>query len=63
MAVMVFSVGHFYQGALGVWRAGTLGAVLAATFITTGSVVPGVIAHFLLDALAGFWGRVWLEKN
>jgi len=62
MAVIVFSAGHFYQGAIGVWRAATLGAVLAGTFIITGSVVPGMIAHFLIDALAGFWGRAWLAK-
>ena len=63
MAVIVFSAGHFYQGAIGVWRAGLLGVVLAVTFIITGSMVPGMIAHFLIDALAGLWGRAWLESK
>jgi membrane protease YdiL (CAAX protease family) len=63
MAVIAFSAGHFYQGAIGVWRAGLLGIVLAVAFILTGSLVPGMIAHFLIDALAGLWGRAWLEKN
>lgn len=62
VAVIVFSAGHLYQGAIGVWRAGVLGAALAATFVITGSLIPGMIAHFLLDALAGLWGRAWLTK-
>jgi membrane protease YdiL (CAAX protease family) len=62
-AVIVFSAGHVYQGAIGVGRAGALGAVLAITFIITGSLIPGMIAHFLIDALAGLWGKKLLAHG
>jgi membrane protease YdiL (CAAX protease family) len=62
VAVVIFSAGHVYQGTVGVLRAGVLGAVLAATFVLTGSLVPGMIAHFLLDTLAGFFGRKLLRR-
>lgn len=63
LAVIIFSLGHGYQGLIGLLRAGTLGAVLAATFVLTGSMVPGMISHFLFDALAGFWGRKLLGSD
>lgn len=63
MAVIVFSLGHGYQGLIGLWRASLLGAVLAVTFVLTGSLIPGMISHFLFDALAGCWGRKLLGNQ
>jgi membrane protease YdiL (CAAX protease family) len=63
VSTVIFSVGHVYQGAVGMLRAGALGAILALMFVWTGSLLPGMIAHFLLDVLGGLWGRAWLEKD
>lgn len=49
----VFGVLHAYQGALGMARAATLGVVLGAGFLVSGSLWPPMAAHALLDLLAG----------
>ena len=50
---VVFGVVHGYQGALGVLRTGVMGAVLALGFIWSGSLLPAIIAHTLIDLIAG----------
>jgi membrane protease YdiL (CAAX protease family) len=50
---VVFGVLHGYQGRLGMVRAGLMGGVLAWGFLATGSIVPSIIAHTLIDILAG----------
>ncbi len=49
----VFGVLHVYQGVLGIFRTATMGAVLGWGFLASGSVVPVMIAHVLIDILAG----------
>jgi membrane protease YdiL (CAAX protease family) len=44
-----FGLGHGYQNALGMARAGVLGFLLAVPFIVTGSLLPGMAAHAALD--------------
>ncbi|MFQ5768734.1 MAG: CPBP family intramembrane glutamic endopeptidase [Acidobacteriota bacterium] len=44
-----FGLGHGYQEALGMARAGLLGLGLAVPFLLTGSLLPGMAAHGLLD--------------
>lgn len=51
----VFGVMHAYQGVLGVLRTGLLGLWLAAIFLLSGSLWPAVVAHTLLDLIAGLW--------
>jgi len=46
-----FALGHGAQGRLGVLVTGTLGFVLAAAFVATGSLLVVVIAHYLVNAL------------
>ena len=46
-----FALGHGAQGRLGVLVTGTLGFVLAAAFVVTGSLVVVVVAHYLVNAL------------
>jgi membrane protease YdiL (CAAX protease family) len=48
-----FGFAHAYQGRSGVIRAGTLGAVFVVLAIATGSVVPGIVLHALLDLISG----------
>ena len=50
---VMFGVVHGYQGVLGVLRTGTMGGVLAWGFISSGSLWPAIIAHTLIDLIAG----------
>jgi membrane protease YdiL (CAAX protease family) len=49
----VFGVLHAYQGAIGMLRAGTMGAVLAWGLLASGSLWPPLVAHVVIDLLAG----------
>lgn len=51
----VFGVVHAYQGALGVVRTGLMGGVLAWGFLASGSLWPAIVAHTLIDLVAGIW--------
>lgn len=55
LAVGAFAVLHAYQGVGGIIRAALLGAVLAAPFLVTGSLIPSILAHFAYDIVAGLW--------
>jgi membrane protease YdiL (CAAX protease family) len=50
---VMFGVVHGYQGVLGVLRTGVMGGVLAWGFISSGSLWPVMIAHTLIDLIAG----------
>jgi len=54
-----FAVGHFYQGIGGVAVIFVYGLMFAALFYKTGSIWPGIVAHFAQDVLplaaAGFF--------
>lgn len=49
-----FGVGHLYQGRRGIIMTSLLGVIFGLARVYTGSLVPGVIAHFVVDFLAGF---------
>ena len=49
----VFGVLHAYQGWLGMVRTGMLGLLLAAAFLLSGSLWPCIVAHAILDLVAG----------
>ena len=51
----VFGVLHGYQGALGILRTGAMGGILAWGFLSSGSLWPPIIAHTLIDLVAGLW--------
>lgn len=44
-----FGLGHGYQEPLGMLRAAVLGLLLAVPFLVTGSLLPGMIAHAIID--------------
>ena len=50
---VVFGVLHAYQGALGMVRTSLMGAALAGGFLLSGSLLPAIAAHILIDLLAG----------
>ena len=49
----VFGLLHAYQGWLGVARTAALGMILAASFIVSGLLWPAILAHAILDLIAG----------
>ena len=48
---IAFGLGHGLQGPGGVIVTGSLGFVLAATFVVTGSLATVIVAHYLINAL------------
>jgi uncharacterized protein len=50
---IVFGALHAYQGWLGMARTGAVGLLLAASLILSGSLWPAILAHAILDLLAG----------
>lgn len=55
LSCVLFGLLHAYQGVIGSARAALLGLVLAVPFIATGSLLPSMIAHTLIDIAAGLW--------
>jgi len=49
----VFGIIHAYQGTIGVARTGLMGAALAGGFLASGSLWAPILAHVLIDLLAG----------
>lgn len=60
VSIAVFAVSHGYQGVTGVLRVALLGGVLTAPFLITDSVYPSILAHIVLDLLAGLVLADWL---
>lgn len=53
LSTAVFGVMHAYQGALGIVRTSLMGGVLAWGFLASGSLWPAILAHILIDLVAG----------
>lgn len=51
---VLFGIGHLYQGRRGILLTFILGLVFGGARIFSASLVPGMIAHFVVDMLAGF---------
>jgi membrane protease YdiL (CAAX protease family) len=49
----IFGLLHAYQGWLGIARTAALGLVLASSFILSGVLWPAILAHAILDLIAG----------
>lgn len=57
-STLAFVFTHLYQGVAGIIRAAVLGSVLLAAFLYSGSLWPGICAHFLFDLAGGlYWAR------
>jgi membrane protease YdiL (CAAX protease family) len=55
---VVFGFGHFYQGPRGVLQTALAGAVFAAVVGITGSLLPAMAIHALVDIGAGYCARL-----
>jgi membrane protease YdiL (CAAX protease family) len=57
-----FALQHGIQDAIGIGRAFILGAVLAVPVLVTGSLLPSIAAHAIVDAFTGLYGLAALES-
>ncbi len=57
---VVFGVLHGYQGLLGTVRTALMGGILAWGFLASGSLLPAMVAHTLIDLVAGLVLADWL---
>lgn len=53
LSTAVFGVVHAYQGVLGIVRTAFMGGILAWGFLASGSLLPAIFAHTLIDVVAG----------
>jgi len=60
--VAVFGISHAYQGRKGAVRATLAGAVMATIVLTSGSLIPAMIVHALIDSGGGTVGY-WLLRE
>ena len=54
IAAVAFGGLHAYQGGVGVVRTAIMGFLLGVPVVVTGSILPGMLAHALVDLIAGF---------
>jgi membrane protease YdiL (CAAX protease family) len=52
---VAFALVHAYQATPGVIRTGVLGLLLGGSLLVTGSLVPAIVAHILIDWVMGLW--------
>jgi len=53
MSSLVFGLGHVYQGPVGILRTGLVGLVLGLLVLLTGSLLPAMLVHAVLDITSG----------
>ncbi|TVR66031.1 MAG: CPBP family intramembrane metalloprotease [Gemmatimonadales bacterium] len=53
VACIPFGFLHAYQGPVGVVRTGLMGFILAVPVVVTGSLIPAMVAHTLIDLVVG----------
>ena len=62
LCVVLFGVGHAYQGRTGAVRATLAGTFMAALVLVTDSLIPAMIVHALIDIGSGTLGY-WLLRD
>jgi membrane protease YdiL (CAAX protease family) len=62
IVTIAFGLAHGVQDAIGIIRAMVLGGLLAIPVLVTGSLLPSVIAHAVVDAFTGLFMRPLLER-
>jgi len=62
-SVIVFGLGHSYQGTSGAIRATLAGAALGAIVLLTGWLIPAMLLHASIDAASGYVGYTVLQEN
>jgi uncharacterized protein len=60
---VLFGIGHAYQGAAGVLKATATGLVMAALYLSCGSLWPSIVLHAAIDVLGGAIGYEALRRT
>ena len=63
LSVAIFGVAHSYQGPSFAVRAFLAGVVMGALALVTGSVLPGMALHALVDLAGGYAGYVVMRQE
>jgi membrane protease YdiL (CAAX protease family) len=58
-----FAVAHAYQGLRGALTTFIFGIVLALSRLWTGSLIPAITAHVLIDLMVGFVALRWIRPH
>jgi membrane protease YdiL (CAAX protease family) len=58
----LFAVGHLYQGRPGVMMTFLLGLIFASIRVWTGTLIPCVMVHLVVDSVAGIAGPKLLQR-
>lgn len=62
IAAALFGMLHAYQGSIGIARTAALGFILSIPLLLTGSLIPGIICHTIIDVAGGWFGRRWISE-
>ena len=62
LAALLFGGAHLYQGWLGAARAAAIALMLAGPVLVSGTRIPAMVAHFLIDAIGILWLWPLLER-
>jgi membrane protease YdiL (CAAX protease family) len=54
VASIMFGAGHFYQGPAGFVKTSLTGILLGCLYVATGSLLPGILLHFIVDYSSAF---------
>lgn len=49
----IFGLGHMYQGPVGILKTGAIGLAMAGLTVLSGSVLPAILVHIVLDITSG----------
>ncbi|MGH2900708.1 MAG: CPBP family intramembrane glutamic endopeptidase, partial [Solirubrobacteraceae bacterium] len=63
LGVLLFAVGHAYQGWRGMLKTGAAGAVMSAVVLGTGWLIPAMVVHAFVDLNAGVLGFAVLGER
>jgi uncharacterized protein len=58
----LFAIGHLYQGRPGITMTFILGLIFASIRVWTGTLIPCVIVHLVVDSIAGIVGPQLLQR-
>lgn len=63
LSALAFGLGHAEQGIKGIVKTGAMGLVLALLVLWTGSILPSIVLHVVIDLTSGRVGRRALETS
>lgn len=56
ISILVFGLGHAYQGRAGILKTGAMGALLVGIYVVSGSLLGPMILHCVTDVTSGLIG-------